>query len=117
LVDRFYYGHAFWQEALDTGAALVFRVKKSLYLPVEQRLPDGSYLSTTRPPKGIAHGHRVRVIEYQLSGSRQVYRLITNILDHTLAPAAELSGVRIPPGVPITKRTVSPRPDFPFFHA
>ena len=93
LVDRFYYGHTFWQQATATGAALVWRVKKNLRLPVEQRLPDGSYLSTTTPPKGIAHGHRVRVIEYQLTGQHTVYRLITNVLDHTSAPAQELAAL------------------------
>jgi hypothetical protein len=93
LVDRFYYGHAFWQEAAATGAALLWRVKKNLTLPVEQRLPDGSYLSTTNPPHGEAHGHRVRVIEYQLTGKRTVYRLITNLLDPTLAPAHEVAAL------------------------
>ena len=93
LVDRFYYGHAFWQAALDTGASLVFRVKKNLTLPVAERLPDGSYLSTTPPPKGVAQGHRVRVIEFQLTGHHQTYRLITNILEHTLAPADELAAL------------------------
>lgn len=93
LADRFYYGHAFWQEALDTGVSLVFRVTKNLTLPVEQRLPDGSYLSTTPPPTGVAQGHRVRVIELQLKGHQQIDRLITNILDHTLAPADELAAL------------------------
>jgi len=93
LVDRFYYGHAFWQEALDTGASLVWRVKKNLTLPVEERLSDGSYLSTTPPPKGVAQGHRVRVIEFQFAGHQQVYRIMTNILDHTLTPAEELAAL------------------------
>ncbi len=93
LADRAYYGHECWQTALDTGAALVWRVQKSLRLPVEELLPDGSYLSTTVPPKGVAQGHRVRVIVYQLAGSTEIYRLITNILDPTLAPALELAAL------------------------
>jgi hypothetical protein len=91
LADRNFYGHHLWHEAVATGAALVWRVKDNLKLPVEHRLPDGSYLSTTTPPRGIAHGHRVRVIEYQLHGSTTVYRLITNILDPDEAPAEELA--------------------------
>jgi hypothetical protein len=91
LADRYYYGHALWQQALDSGAALVWRVKGNLKLPVEQRLPDGSYLSTTTPPKGEDHGHRVRVIEYKLKGKRTVYRLITNLLDPAEAPAHEIA--------------------------
>jgi hypothetical protein len=93
LADRFFYGHEFWQTASATGAALVWRVKMNLKLPVEQRLPDGSYLSTTTPPKGVAHGHRVRVIEYHVKGRRQIYRLITNILDPTRAPAQEVAAL------------------------
>jgi hypothetical protein len=93
LTDRLFYGHRLWQQALDTGAALVWRVKKNLTLPVEERLPDGSYLSTTIPPKGVAQGHRVRVIEYRLTGSPTVYRLLTNLLDPAQAPADELAAL------------------------
>lgn len=93
LADRNFYSHALWQQADATGAALVWRVKKNLRLPVEARLPDGSYLSTTHPPQGVAQGHRVRVIEYQLTGARKVYRLLTNLLDPAQAPAAELAAL------------------------
>lgn len=93
LADRNFYSHTLWQEAAATGAALVWRVKKNLTLPVEERLPDGSYLSTTPTPKGETQGHRVRVIEYQLHGKALVYRLLTNLLDPAEAPAHELAAL------------------------
>jgi len=93
LADRGFYGHRLWAEATATGAALLWRVKGNLRLPVERRLPDGSYLSTTTPPTGIARGHRVRVIEYRLAGARTVYRLITNLLDPADAPAPDLAAL------------------------
>lgn len=93
LADRNFYGHALWRDAIATGAALVWRVKKNLKLPVEERFPDGSYLATTNPPTGAPCGHLVRVIEYQLHGKRTVYRLITNLLDPAEAPAHELAAL------------------------
>lgn len=40
-----FFSYQLWQRASKTGAALVWRVKKNLRLPVRQRLSDGSYLS------------------------------------------------------------------------
>lgn len=68
-------------------------------LPCYKRLPDGSYLSRIYASQHDRHtdikGIDVRVIEYMLvgRGSRQVYRLITTILDPESAPAAELAAL------------------------
>ena len=35
-----------WQQASQTGAQLLWRVRANYRLPVETALPDGSYLST-----------------------------------------------------------------------
>src|SRR6478735_7602483 len=44
LADRQFFGHALWQEAVASGADLLWRVKRNLRLPREVRLVDGSYL-------------------------------------------------------------------------
>src|SRR5436190_426643 len=46
LADRQFFGHALWQEAVASGADLLWRVKRNLRLPRGVRLADGSFLST-----------------------------------------------------------------------
>ena len=81
------------------GADLLWRVRKNVVLPCVKRLPDGSYLSRIYPYR---QKHRsdtdridVRVIEYVLEGgdSKEVYRLVTTILDPESAPAQELAAL------------------------
>jgi len=98
LADRNFFSFELWNQARAKGADLLWRVKKNLVLPCENRLPDGSYLSTIyATPKDRRHqrnGVRVRVIEYILVGVEQaepIYRVITTILDHEQAPASELA--------------------------
>jgi hypothetical protein len=100
LADRLFYGYDLWTRACATGADLLWRVKKNLRLPCEKRLPDGSYLSRIYPtPKEQRHGRHgviVRVVEYKLEGvpgAEPLYRLLTTILDHAAAPAAELAAL------------------------
>ena len=45
LADRNFFGFDIWGQARDTGADLLWRIKKNLRLACEKRLPDGSYLS------------------------------------------------------------------------
>jgi hypothetical protein len=100
MADRLFYGYEFWGKALQTGAHLLWRVKKNLRLPVEQALPDGSYLSTLYANESDRrkkrNGHRVRVIAYRLQGKgapAETYRLITTLLDWEKHPAAELAAL------------------------
>jgi Insertion element 4 transposase N-terminal/Transposase DDE domain len=100
LADRGFFGFEMWKQASATGADLLWRVKKNALLPCEKRLPDGSYLSRIYPSeKGQRRGHKgvvVRVIEYRLEGvegAEPLYRLVTTILDHERAPAAELAAL------------------------
>lgn len=100
LADRQFFGYELWRQALATGADLLWRVKKNHNLPCEQRLPDGSYLSTLYPSaKARRHGIggiKVRVIEYRLAGVAEAepfYRLVTSILDPDQAPALELAAL------------------------
>src|SRR5829696_6471976 len=100
LADRQFFGHALWQEAVASGADLLWRVKRNVRLPREVRLVDGSYLTTIYPRekdrRHKAAGNRVRVVEYRLegvAGAEPLYRLVTTILDPAAAPAAELAAL------------------------
>jgi hypothetical protein len=100
LADRGFFGFEMWKQAAATGADLLWRVRKNIHLPCEQRLPDGSYLSRIYPSQQDQRRGRngivVRVIEYRLEGvegAEPLYRLATTILDHELAPAAELAAL------------------------
>lgn len=100
LADRFFPSYKLWQMAAKTGADLLWRVRGNARLDVEQRLPDGSYLShiyaSTSDRRTRRNGIVVRVIDYRLedvADAEPLYRLITTILDHTLAPAEELAAL------------------------
>jgi hypothetical protein len=114
IADRGFYNWPDWQAAAATGAALLWRVKADLRLPV--LLPDGSYLSVVAKPalhdkarnKVIdaarageypdpGQAMRVRVIEYEIpdrdgDGSGELISLITTITDPAAASARELAG-------------------------
>ena len=100
LADRGFFGFEMWKQAAATGADLLWRVRKNIHLPCEKRLPDGSYLSRIYPSQQDQRRGRngivVRVIEYRLEGvegAEPLYRLATTILNHELAPAAELAAL------------------------
>jgi hypothetical protein len=100
LADRFFPGYKLWQRAAQTGADLLWRVRKNARLEVDQRLADGSYLSRIYSSTSHRRKQRkaivVRVIEYRLKdvpGAEPIYRLITTILDPKLAPAKELAAL------------------------
>lgn len=100
LADRYFYGFELWRQASGTGSDLLWRIKANLCLPCEKRLADGSYLSriygSQKDQRRKEHGVVVRVIEYRLTGIEEaepLYRLLTTILDHEAAPAAELAAL------------------------
>ncbi len=96
--DRFFPSYTLWQTAAKTGAEWLWRVRRNAGWEVDQRLPDGSYLSRIYPPTSDRRNQRkaivVRVIDYRLDpvpDSQPIYRLPTPILDHQQAPAPELA--------------------------
>lgn len=108
LADRGYNGTEHWQQALTSGAQLLWRASDSRHLPVLQMLDDGSYLSEIEPsapvqrrraknePGAVSAKSVVRVIEYRLDGAPDAqprYRLITSLLDPAAAPALELAAL------------------------
>ena len=81
-----------------SGSAVAHR--QNARLDVDQRLPDGSYLSriyaSTSDRRNKRKGIVVRVIDYRLKDVKDaeaIYRLITTILDPTQAPAQELAAL------------------------
>jgi Insertion element 4 transposase N-terminal len=115
IADRNFYNWAGWCAAADTGAALLWRVKADLRLPVLALLPDGSYRSVLVNPKitGKARqvlieaaragddldpgrARHVRVIEYEVpdrdgDGKGELIALVTTITDPRQASAAALA--------------------------
>lgn len=107
--DRLFYGYELWQMGLATGAKLVWRVKKSLDLPREEELPDGSYLSHVYPDARSERKKEktpVRVVEYKLRKAKartvagesskegeedSSYRLMTNWTGKAAPTAIELA--------------------------
>ena len=62
IADRNFYNWQDWCTAADTGAALLWRVKADLRLPVLDLLPDGSYRSVLVSPT-IGGKNRSNLIE------------------------------------------------------
>jgi IS4 transposase len=100
LADRFFPGYSLWQKASRTGADLLWRVRKNARLEVDERLPDGSYLSrlyaSTSDRRKERQAMVVRVLDYRLDkvpDAEPIYRLITTILDPAQAPAQELAAL------------------------
>jgi hypothetical protein len=100
LADRFFPSYKLWQAAARTGADLLWRTRQNARLDVDQRLPDGSYLSriyaSTSDRRHRRKGMVVRVIDYRLKDVKDadpIYRLITTILDPSQAPAKELAAL------------------------
>jgi hypothetical protein len=100
LADRGFPGFDLWHTALQTQAALLWRVGAHFNLPVHEALADGSFRSELRWTRRSRTLDRtpipVRVIPYTLPGlpgAQPVYRLITNILEPARAPALELAAL------------------------
>ena len=113
LCDRGFYSYQLWQAAAATGAALLWRLKNDIKIPVLATLPDGSYRSELLPRHLKANQHQaqrrgtraripdqaripVRVIEYTIpnrDGKVETIKIMTTILDPESAPAAELAAL------------------------
>lgn len=97
LADRGFYGFKLWEQAANTGADLLWRMRSSQRLDVIEVLADGSYLSKVFEVhnfKRRGEGLTVRVIEYTIDDGRTndiVYQLITTILDPNDASAQDLA--------------------------
>ena len=108
LADRGLYSYHLWTTAMDGGAQLLWRISKTVDLPVLEQYRDGSFRSELLPTKmkaAIKAGRipvdvgdyriPVRVIEYIVKGrgETETIRLITTILEPQRAPADTLAAL------------------------
>jgi hypothetical protein len=101
LADRNFPGGPLWTAATASGAQLLWRIKTNQFaLPVEQTLPDGTYLSSFTSGKGKARLRiQMRVIHYTVTttdtttGEHTVeqFCLATTLTNADTAPATELA--------------------------
>jgi hypothetical protein len=113
IADRGFYDWQDWCTAAGTGAALLWRFKSDIRLPVLEILPDGSYRSVLVTPRAKAaarqelvdaarageeldgsRARHVRVVEYEVTdrdGDDELIALVTAITDPRDAPAAALA--------------------------
>jgi len=69
LADRNFFGFELWNEVRAAGAELAWRTKSNHSLPIDERLPDGSYLSHVQASRGrqrLKSPVVVRVVAYDL---------------------------------------------------
>ncbi len=92
LADRHIYSFHRWIKAAKTGADLLWRVTSNLILQPVEPLTDGSYIAEVIPPRKSGRvSFRLRVVEYRLPESDELYRLVSTIMDPRLAPAKDLA--------------------------
>lgn len=97
LADRGFYAFTTWQQAIATGADLLWRVRDNLRLDPLEVLADGSYLAEvfhSTQDRHRRHPIAVRVIDYTIDDGRPdagAYRLITTIVDPAEASAVDLA--------------------------
>jgi hypothetical protein len=117
LADRNFYSFTDWCQASDTGADLLWRVGDTVRLPLVRKLGDGSYISVVFASRTSAKARAeileaaraggdleecqerarlVRVVEYEVpdrgkDGERELFCLLTTLLDARRAPAALLA--------------------------
>jgi hypothetical protein len=99
LADRNFASWELWRDAAAAGAQLLWRIGASFSLPVDEVLPDGTYLSRLKAPRRLlrdcAQDITVRVIEYRLEDEdgnvTETFTLITTLLDPVSGPAPELT--------------------------
>lgn len=99
LWDRGFLSYDRVRQVCQQGAHLLARIKKNLIFRPIRRLPDGSFVAkfyrSTQDRKHDRDGIMVRIIEYTLddpgrSGSGEVHRLLTTLLDAGPHPATQL---------------------------
>ncbi|HYK05112.1 MAG TPA: IS4 family transposase [Thermoanaerobaculia bacterium] len=97
LADRAFFGYPLWQQALATGADLLWRIKADANLPKLKKLPDGSYLTriyrSVKDRQKDVDGIPARLIEFAVDTRQgtEHYRLLCSIMDYRKAPAIQLA--------------------------
>lgn len=116
LADRGFFSLALWERLIEHDVDAVFRISRNMNLPAIKEFSDGSYLSVLLPSKRqsairkssrrssrgditaenqylLDHGVPCRVVEYEVEGSDEPYRVITTLRDHAAIPAMEIAAL------------------------
>jgi len=100
LGDRYHMGYDMFAKVTSTGAKALFRAKANFRLDPIRLLADGSCLAkiySDRADRRKDGGTIVRVVEFRVTengkAGKEIYRLVTNILDPAMAPAMELASL------------------------
>jgi len=116
LADRGFFSLTLWESLIEHKIDAVFRISRNMKLPAIKEFTDGSYLSVLLPSKRqssirkssrrssrgdiaaenqylLDHGVPCRVVEYEVEGSDEPYRLITTLRDHIKIPALEIAAL------------------------
>lgn len=98
MADRGFYGFDLWRRATQSGADLLWRIRKNVKPRHVSTLADGTWLADISPSSGPGWRKvpplRVRVIDYDISTGQDTsekYRLLTTLIDPEKAPADELA--------------------------
>ena len=99
LADRGFTSYALWQQAVSTGADLLWRAKTNRRPEHLRTLDDDSWLAKIRlATDKAAEPITVRVIDYTIDDGRdsaESYRLFTTILDPDVASATDLAAAYV----------------------
>jgi len=99
LADRGFTGFALWQQAVATGADVLWRAKNNVAPRQIEAFDDGSWLGEMRlnNTKLTSEAIVVRVVEYSIDDGRGAemgpFRLFTSLLDPNEVTATELAAV------------------------
>ena len=100
LADRNFACWELWHDAAATGAQLLWRIGASFTLPVDEILPDGTYLSRLKAPRKLRKdgapqtspsGSSSTGSKMSTANVTETFTLITTLLDPDAAPARELA--------------------------
>lgn len=101
IADRGFFSYTLWRNAVESGAALLWRARTDKSAPTPRHvedLPDGSWLADLQQRHSAAARRaaplRVRVIDYTIDDGREnvgAYRLFTTILDPEDVDAVDLA--------------------------
>lgn len=97
IFDRNFFSFDMYSRIAERGAAALFRLQKGLILRSDQILQDGSHLVTIYHHKDVArkNGVTARFFQYRVHGAKnkEMYFMLTNILDPNEASATELAAL------------------------
>src|ERR1700738_4891142 len=95
LADRNFFSFNLYKQISEKGAALLFRIQRGMAFQPEKQLDDGSYIVQlfASDDRKKEKGMMARLFQYKVTGSanKEIFYMLTNILDPADADAQSLS--------------------------